>query len=107
MIGGPRHSTLEALELCEQISGLPGPSMRGSPGMLKAMSALMSVVEKIIPVPESYSAEFLRVNAGVTYWGDDTKARRELGYDPRPFAEGLREALEYEMKLLGMSKPSV
>jgi hypothetical protein len=30
------------------------------------------------------------------------KARRELGYNPHPLEEGLRETLEYEIKLLGM-----
>jgi len=34
-------------------------------------------------------AEYLRVNAGPTYIGDNAKARRELGYNPRPLKEGL------------------
>ncbi len=104
MIGGPRHSFIETLRLCEQISGVPAPSLRAAPGLMKAMSAMMSLVEKIIPLPEDFSAEYLRVNAGVTYWGDDAKARRDLGYNPRPLADGLRETLEHEMQLLGMKK---
>jgi nucleoside-diphosphate-sugar epimerase len=27
----------------------------------------------------------------VTFWADDAKARTELGYDPRPLEQGLRE----------------
>lgn len=70
--------------------------------MMKAMSATMGVVEKFFPVPADYSAEYLRINAGVTYIGNNAKARRELGYSPRPLEEGLTETLQHEMKLLGM-----
>jgi len=45
----------------------------------------------------------LRINAGVTYLGDNAKARRELGYDPRPLDEGLPPTLLDEMALLGMT----
>ena len=48
------------------------------------------------------AAESLRVLAGVTYLGSNAKARRELGYAPRPLKEGLRETLAHEMSLLGM-----
>jgi nucleoside-diphosphate-sugar epimerase len=44
----------------------------------------------------------LRVSAGVTYIGSNAKARRELGYNPRPLEEGLPEILNEEMRLLGM-----
>lgn len=43
-----------------------------------------------VPLPASCRAESLRVSAGTTYLGDDAKAHRELGYDPRPLEEGLR-----------------
>ena len=62
----------------------------------------MSVVEKVVPVPEEYTAEYLRVSAGVTYIGSNAKARRELGYNPRPLEEGLTGTLQHEMRLLGM-----
>jgi nucleoside-diphosphate-sugar epimerase len=44
----------------------------------------------------------LRIIAGVTYIGSNKKAKRELGYNPRPLKEGLTETLKHEMKLLGM-----
>jgi len=53
-------------------------------------------------LPPTYTSEGLRVIAGVTYMGDCSKAKRELGYNPRPLREGLRETLEHEMTLLGM-----
>ena len=102
IIAGPRHTLVEALTLAEQITGVPAPRIRVAPGVIRAVAAAMSVVEKIVPVPDMYSSEYLRVNAGTTYFGDNAKARRELGYNPRPLREGLEETLRHEMRLLGM-----
>jgi len=101
IIGGPMHTIVDGLKIAEQITGIPVP--RAAPaGMFKAMSVVMGLVEKIIHVPEAYTRESLRGAAGVTYLGDNSKARRELGYNPRPLKEGLAETLQHEMRLLGM-----
>ena len=60
------------------------------------------MVGAVVPLSGQLSAESLRVLAGVTYMGSNEKARRELGYAPRPLKEGLRETLAHEMRLLGM-----
>ena len=101
IIAGPPHQFVEAMQLIQQITGIPAPRAM-PPVVFKVMASVMGVVEKVVPVPENYSAEGLRVIAGVTYLGDNSKARRELGYAPRPLVEGLTETLEHEMKLLGM-----
>ncbi len=101
IIGGPMHTIVDGIKIAEQITGVPAP--RAAPaGMFKAMSVVMGLVEKLLPVPEAYTRESLRGSAGVTYIGDNSKARRELGYNPRPLREGLAETLRHEMKLLGM-----
>lgn len=101
IIAGPAHSFVEAMQVIQQITGIPAPRTL-PPAVFKTMAAVMGVVERIIAVPESFSSEGLRVIAGVTYLGDNGKARRELGYAPRPLAEGLEETLHHEMALLGM-----
>jgi nucleoside-diphosphate-sugar epimerase len=105
IIAGPAATFEDALKLAEQITGVPVPRLRVMPGLLKVMAGLMRVLERVVPVPDDYSAEFLRINAGVTYIGDNTKARRELGYSPRSLKEGLAETLYHEMRLLGMPVP--
>jgi hypothetical protein len=40
--------------------------------------------------------------AGVTYVGNNGKAKRELGYNPRPVNEGWTDSVRHEMKLLEM-----
>ena len=103
IIAGPRHTFVEAMGLAERITGVPAPRLRVAPGLMKATAALMGLVDNVVPVPEMYTGEYLRINAGVTYLGDNAKARRELGYDPRPLEEGLRETLLHEMRLLGIA----
>ncbi len=103
IIAGPTHTFIEGMQLAQKITGVPLPRLRMSPGMMKTMSAMMGVVEKVFAVPADYSAEYLRISAGVTYIGSNAKALRELGYVPRPLEEGLEETLRHEMKLLGMS----
>jgi nucleoside-diphosphate-sugar epimerase len=38
------------------------------------------------------------VASGVTYLGDDSKARTELGFAPRSLAEGLPEAIQWLLR---------
>ena len=100
-ICGPTHTFINALEIAKQITGIKLP-MAVPAGMIRAMSGMMYVFDKFIPVPESYTGEGLRIIAGVTYIGTNAKAKRELGYNPRLLREGLTETLKHEMKLLGM-----
>lgn len=102
IIAGPVHTLVDALQIAERITGIKAPRMKAAPAMLRAMSVAVSVVETLVPVPEQYSSETLRVSAGATYLGSSAKAARELGFTARPLEEGLRETLEYEMKVLGM-----
>ena len=98
ILAGPCHKLTEFFELAQEITGVPMPKTRMAPGVMRAMAGLMNVAEKIVPVPQIYTSEYLRVNGGTTYMGDNSKARRELGYDPRPLKEGLEETLRYEME---------
>ncbi|HPI86324.1 MAG TPA: NAD-dependent epimerase/dehydratase family protein [Bacteroidales bacterium] len=93
MIGGPVHELTEAMMMAEEITGVKAPRLHLSPAMMKASAGLMGFLEKFLPIPDLFSGEMLRATAGVTYIGDSSKARRELGYDPRPLKEGLSETL--------------
>jgi hypothetical protein len=42
---------IEGMQLAQKITGVPMPRLRASPGMMKAMSATMGIVEKLFPVP--------------------------------------------------------
>ena len=100
IIAGPPHSFEEVFAIAEKITGVKAPSIRLGPRVLKVMSKIMGVVGAIVPLPQSYTAEGLRVIAGTTYLGNNEKAKRELGYVVRPLEEGLRETLAY---MIGLS----
>jgi nucleoside-diphosphate-sugar epimerase len=100
-ICGLTYTFIDALKVANEITGVRLP-MAVPAGMIRAMSAMMYLFDKFIPVPESYTGEGLRIIAGVTYIGSNKKAKAELGYNPRPLKEGLTETMKHEMKLLGM-----
>ena len=100
-ICGPTYTFIDALKVANEITGIRLP-MAVPAGMIRAMSAMMYVFDRFIPVPESYTGEGLRIIAGVTYIVSNDKAKRELGYNPRPLKDGLEITLKHEMKLLGM-----
>jgi nucleoside-diphosphate-sugar epimerase len=102
IIAGPIHTFEEAFVFAEKITGIKAPRLRSSPGMMNKMAKLMKVIGYVFPLPPDYASESLRVIAGTTYIGDNSKARRELGFQPRPFEEGFRETLLHEMKRLNM-----
>lgn len=100
IIAGPRMSLVDALKLAEQLTGKRAPRLQGAPGLLRGLSRVLGVVEKVVPLSGSMSSEGLRVAAGTTYIGDNSKARRDLGYEPRPIEAGFPETMAWELEQL-------
>ena len=98
-ICGEKYELYEAFKLAAQTANVRAP-MAVAPGMMKVMSVLVTPFDAFMP--ESYTSEGLRVIAGITYLGDNAKAKRELGYDPRPVSVGFVETIKHEMKAAGM-----
>jgi nucleoside-diphosphate-sugar epimerase len=99
IIAGEPATYQEAMQIASHITGKPVPMIVPHQTM-KVMSYLVRPFESVLP--ELYSSETLRVMSGATYWGDNTKAKRFLGYNPRPLTEGLESTLKHELELLGM-----
>jgi nucleoside-diphosphate-sugar epimerase len=97
IICGSSHTFSEGLSIASQITGIKKP-MVVPPIMLKITAFFSSLVEGFLPLPDMYRSEALRVQAGVTYLGDNNKAKKELGYNPRSLEVGLKETLEYELR---------
>jgi dihydroflavonol-4-reductase len=100
IIAGERYTFTDAFKLASEITGKPAPSTLPHQ-MFRVMSVLVKPFDRLMP--PTYTSEGLRVIAGVTYMGDNSKAKRELGYNPRPFRAGWGETLRHEMKLLSMN----
>jgi nucleoside-diphosphate-sugar epimerase len=91
IVAGPPHTVREALVVVGDAAGKrrhPIPIPSWVPG---AAATVVGAAAAVIP-PWRWTAGRLRVAAGVTYLGDDTKAREELGFAPRPIVEGLPDA---------------
>jgi nucleoside-diphosphate-sugar epimerase len=92
IVCGPPHTLIEALAIGERVTGIRAPRWEVPPALLRALGHGLGFAGRLIP-PARGPAELLVVAAGVTYLGDSTKARRELGFDPRPLEVGFREVL--------------
>jgi nucleoside-diphosphate-sugar epimerase len=92
MVCGSPHTVLEVFRL---IAGLVGRRHRPVPipwWVARGVAYLLSGVGVLAP-PVRGAAMKLRAGAGVTYLGDDSKARRELGFAPQPLEEGLPDTV--------------
>jgi nucleoside-diphosphate-sugar epimerase len=103
-LAGEPYSLYGAYCLAREITGIRAP-LGVPPQLIKIMSVLVSPFDRFMP--ESYTSEGLRIIAGVTYIGDNSKARDELGFDPRPLRIGWEQTLNHELALLGKKKRKV
>lgn len=100
IIAGPPHTFSEGLSIASRITGKRKP-MVVPPVMLRITGFFTSLIAPFVNLPEMYHPEALRVQAGVTYLGDNSRAKQDLGYHPRPLEEGLKQTFAYELKKMG------
>lgn len=90
--GGPPHTVREALAVAVEAVGRRRPPLP-VPGSLYWPAAAVARVASLAVPRLRFLADRLRVATGVTYLADDSRARRELGFDPRSLEEGLPDAM--------------
>ena len=100
IIAGEPYKIADAFKLASEITGKRAPGVV-SHKIMKALSVIVKPFDNFLP--PTYTSEGLREIAGPTYLGDNSKAKRELGYNPRSLREGWGETLLHEMKLLNQS----
>jgi dihydroflavonol-4-reductase len=94
-LGGEITTMSDMLDVTATVVGRK-PLTRSVPvGLLKVIAPLGPLTYKLTGFPPNLR-EAIKAADGVTYWARDDKARRELGYDPRPFEEGIRQTLREE-----------
>jgi len=99
IIAGEPCTFLDAMQLASHITGKKVP--KAVPyQVMKILSYLVRPFDRFLP--EIYTSEGMRILSGVTYWGDNSKAKRFLGFNPRPLKDGMASTLKHEMSLLGM-----
>lgn len=105
IMAGPLHTFIDVFEVAERITGVPAPSLRPPPWTMALLAQAMRLAGAVMPLPENYRYESLRVMAGVTYGGSSAKSESELGWSTRSLEEGLRPTLFECMRELGLPLP--
>jgi dihydroflavonol-4-reductase len=90
----------DVLDLAEEITGVKAPRLTLPPLLARVSALVLKPVAAVVHLPQMYHPETLRIAAGVTYWASDAKARREIGWAPRPLRDGLAETLRAEQAAL-------
>jgi nucleoside-diphosphate-sugar epimerase len=91
IISGPCHTFREGFDLAARVTGRRIRALWLPPAVLRAGARVVDVLERFLRLPDEYSAEAMRVTAGTTYYGDNRRAREELGYAPRSLEQGLAD----------------
>lgn len=88
---GPALTLGELVEEWAKVSGRRAPRTRIPGAWLRPFWPLMELLGRSLPLPAMLSGEAMRA-LGVTYFGSAAKAKRELGWTPRPLQAGLKES---------------
>jgi nucleoside-diphosphate-sugar epimerase len=95
IIGGEPTTLVALFDIVADIAGRK-PPRAVTPAVFRALAPISGLVERYVTLPPDYRSERLRVLAGVTYLGDNSKARQELGLEHRPLLAGLEETVRHE-----------
>ncbi|MFQ5966082.1 MAG: NAD-dependent epimerase/dehydratase family protein [Acidimicrobiia bacterium] len=101
IVAGPAATIWEALTIAAQVSGRQPPRFQAPASLLRAISAILDLPGRLVPWAAA-QAEVLRVAAGVTYLGDNARARQQLAYAPRSLQDGFAEYIPALMNRMGL-----
>jgi nucleoside-diphosphate-sugar epimerase len=98
VLGGQITTMGEAIKTLGRVAGRKPPGITVPAAVLKALAPLGPLIGPAMGQGPNLH-EIIKAVDGVTYWAKDDKARKELGYSPRPLEQGLRDTLEVEGRL--------
>jgi dihydroflavonol-4-reductase len=81
----------DMLGLVARLAGTK-PPIFVPPVVVRVAARLTAPIETLLPVPQTLTAEAARSGIG-TYYGDSSKAQRELGWTARPLEDGMAETV--------------
>jgi nucleoside-diphosphate-sugar epimerase len=96
ILAGECHMWEDALRIAHEITGIRPPRVVLPAAVARLASHLMRPIAALLPVPQNYHPETLRVASGTRYCADDARARREIGWSPRPLRDALAHTLAAE-----------
>jgi nucleoside-diphosphate-sugar epimerase len=91
MLAGPRGSLGDGLRRAAGIAGTKGPVVMPA-AAISFTAAVTGVLGRVLPLPPEFAGETLRASLA-TYFGDPSRAERELGWSARTLDEGLAQTV--------------
>lgn len=92
VLGGEIATMRDLMRTLAAAAGRRPPRLTMPTWALKAIAPLGPVLGPLLGQGPNMR-ELIRSSDGVTFWGSDDKARRELGYRGRPLEQGIRDML--------------
>ena len=97
ILAGPCLTYKQMMEMWQTICGIPAPKV-WLPGWMAALGAkLLAGLERIFKLKIALSSEALATQADYTFYATAEKAKRELGWQPRPLEQTFKEVLDYKL----------
>jgi dihydroflavonol-4-reductase len=94
ILAGPSLTYQQMMEMWQSICGVPAPKI-WLPGWTASLSAgLVAGLEKVFKLKMTLSSEALTTQADYTFYSSADKAKRELGWQPRPIEQTFKEVLD-------------
>ncbi len=94
ILAGPSVTYKQMMEMWQSICGVPAPKI-WLPGWTASLSAsLVGGLEKVFKLKTALSSEALTTQADYTFYASADKAKRELGWQPRPIEQTFKEVLD-------------
>jgi len=95
VLSADNQTMREIMDTAAEVAGKRKPIANVPTILLKALAPLGPVIGKVAGQPPNMR-ELISASDGVTLWSSHEKATRELGYEPRSLAVGLRQTLTAE-----------
>ena len=92
-LAGQQARMGELVDKVAELAGKRKPFGTMPTALIKLSAPFGRVIGPVMGFPPNLR-ELIRVSDGVTYWGSDTKAREELGFQPRDLDTGLKQTLD-------------
>jgi nucleoside-diphosphate-sugar epimerase len=97
ILAGPSLTYKQMMEMWQTLCGVPAPRL-WLPGWTASLSAqIVGGLEKVFKLKTALSSEALTTQADYTFYATADKAKRELGWQPRPVEQTFKEVLDAKL----------
>jgi nucleoside-diphosphate-sugar epimerase len=103
-LAGPSLTLRETLNLWAGLTGRPAPLLFIPARFVKPFAPILTRLASWLPIRTLLNRDTLAM-LDTTYTADSSKARTELGWQPRPLTEGLQETFEWLEASMASSLP--